>query len=113
MKMTEKAIHAAVVAHWRVFGIPGSLVATIPNMKAFGQVGLRRGLPDLIVMSPTLGCKTGYLELKTTTGELSEDQESFGRLCQLHGVPWEVTYGRDEPIAVLERWGACKAMVRQ
>lgn len=112
-RLTEKAIHAAVVAHWRVFGVPGSLVATIPNMKAFGQAGLRRGLPDLLVQSPALGAKTGFLELKRVGGHLSEDQADFGQLCFMRGIPWAVAYGRDEPIKILEAWGAVKPMVKQ
>src|SRR5687768_3038204 len=91
---TEKAIHSAVVAHWRVFGVPGSLVATIPNMKPHGQAGLTPGLSDLIVIAP--GLPIGFLELKRTTGELSEAQEMFGALCDMYAIPWAVTYGRDE-----------------
>jgi hypothetical protein len=105
---SEKQIHAAVIAHWRAFGVPGSLVATIPNMRAFGQAGLTKGLGDLIVLSPTLGDRTGFLELKKVGGHLSEDQADFGQLCFMRGIPWAVTYGRDEPIKVLEEWGAVK-----
>lgn len=112
-KIPEKAIHTAVVAHWRAFGVPGSLVATVPNMRAFGQAGLRKGIPDLIVISPKLGDRVGFLELKTTTGTLTEDQEWFARLCETRGVPWAVSYGRDEPIRQLEIWGAVKATVQQ
>lgn len=104
--LSEKAIHAAVMAHWRVYGIPGSLVATIPNMKAFGQAGLRKGLPDLIVLSPLLGAKTAFMELKRVGGLLSEDQSDFAQLCFMRGIPWAVSYGRDEPIRILEKWGA-------
>jgi hypothetical protein len=110
-RVSEKAIHAAVVAHWRVFGVPGSLVATIPNEGAKGQYGLRRGLPDLMVIAPNL--PIGFIELKAAGGLVSEDQADFGQLCHLRGIPWEATWGRDDPIAVLEKWGAVKAMVRQ
>lgn len=111
--LSEKAIHQAVIGHWRAFGVPGSLVATLPNMRAFGQAGLTKGLPDLIVLSPTLGDKTGFLELKKVGGLLSEAQADFGQLCHMRGIPWAVAYGRDEPITILENWGAVKAMVRQ
>lgn len=108
---TEKQIHAAVIAHWRAFGVPGSLVATIPNAKAFGQPGLTRGLPDLLVVAPSL--PIGFIELKKAGGLVSEEQADFAALCHLRGILWEVTFGRDEPIALLEKWGAVRAMVKQ
>ena len=48
----EGLIQAAVVEHWLKLGVPGSLVAAIPNANAHGQPGLTRGLPDLLVISP-------------------------------------------------------------
>lgn len=105
LKVNEKQIHTAVIEHWRHTRVGGTLVATIPNMRAFGQAGLTKGLPDLLVITPNL--PVGFIELKATTGELTEMQEQFGCICQLHGIPWEVTYGREEPIALLEKWGAC------
>ena len=112
-RVSERAIHQAVIAHWRAFGVPGSLVATIPNMRAMGQSGLTPGLPDLIVISPALGHMAGFLELKADDGHLSEAQADFEALCALRGIPWAVTFGRDQPIRQLELWGAVKAMVRQ
>lgn len=105
---TEKQIQSAVMAHWRCKGVPGSLVAAIPNANAHGQPGLRRGLPDLMVISPTLGELVGFLELKKVGGHLTEDQADFGQMCFMRGIPWRVAYGRDEPIAILEQWGAVK-----
>lgn len=105
---SEKAIHAAVIKHWRTCGVPGSLVATVPNMRAHGQAGLTPGIPDLIVIAPGLGSVTGFIELKAANGIISEAQADFAQLCHLRGIPWEITYGRDEPIAILERWGAVR-----
>ena len=50
----EGLIQSACIEHWKLLGVPGSLVAACPNAKAHGQPGLTRGLFDLIVMSPTL-----------------------------------------------------------
>lgn len=110
---SEKQIHAAVLAHWRSFGVPGSLVATIPNAKPHGQAGLTKGLPDLLVLSPMLGSKTGYIELKRDGGLIREEQADFGQMCFMRGIPWAVTYGRDEPIRLLEKWGAVRRAVEQ
>ena len=108
----EGLIQAAVIEHWRLLGVPGSLVACIPNAGAHGQPGLTKGLFDLIVMSPTLGDKTGWLELKADDGELSKDQRDVRLVMIARGVPHAVAYGRDEPIKVLEFWGAVRPQAR-
>ena len=92
--------------------LPNTLVATFPNAYAHGQAGLTKGLFDLIVMSPTLGDKTGWLELKADDGELSDDQKTVKLLMVARGIPYAVTYGRDQPIAVLEQWGAVRPQAR-
>lgn len=101
-KLKESQIHRAVVDYWRKAGRRDTLVATIPNQNAFGQHGLTKGLPDLIVIGPGIH---GYIELKTETGKLTQPQRDFQALCASHGIRHAVTYGRDEPIAVLKEWG--------
>lgn len=101
-RLKESHIHKAVMAHWKISGKPGTLVATIPNMGAFGQNGLTKGLPDLIVIGPGVH---GYIELKTETGKLSQPQREFKALCAIHNIRFAVTHGRDEPIQVLKEWG--------
>lgn len=104
--MTEADIQRAVMSHWRALGVPGSLVAAIPNAGALGQHGLTKGLPDLLCMAP--GLPVGFLELKAEKGRLSEAQLSFKDRCEKLNVPFAVTYGRDAPIEVLKRWGVVK-----
>jgi hypothetical protein len=105
MLLSEAQIQAAVMQHWETFGLPGTLVAAVPNAHAHGQPGLTRGLFDLVCFSPRLGERTGWLELKTDRGKLSTAQCDFRDLVRPLGVPFAVTYGRDDPIAWLERWG--------
>jgi hypothetical protein len=100
--LSEKAIHSAVLAHWTALGVPGTLLATIPNMRAAGQAGLTKGLPDLLCIGPQ---GVGFIELKTLTGAPSKAQLHILGICERWGVPWAISHGRDEPIAVLERWG--------
>jgi len=100
--MKESQIHKAVVAHWKALALPGTLVATIPNMGAMGQHGLTKGLPDLILIGPEMH---GYLELKTETGKLTGPQRDFQSICIARGIPFYVTYGRDQPIQLLEELG--------
>lgn len=105
---TEKQIHQAVIDHWRACRTPNSLVATIPNMRAAGQAGLTKGLPDLLVIAP--GLPIGFIELKRHGGAASDAQSAFSAICNENNIPWELTFGRDHPIEVLERWGAVKEM---
>jgi hypothetical protein len=104
---TEKQIHAAVIEHWLACGVKDSLVATIPNERAHGQAGLTKGLPDLLVMAPGLG--VGFIELKRKGGKLRPEQERFRDLCNAIGVRYSATFGRDEPISILEAWGVVRA----
>lgn len=104
--MTEAQIHKAVVAHWKALALPNTLVATLPNMGAMGQYGLTKGLPDLMVIAP--GLPVGFIELKSARGKLGIDQAAFGNLCQAVQCRHAITYGRDEPIRVLEAWGAVR-----
>ena len=102
---SEKQIQQAVISHWKSFGLPGTLVAAIPNERAFGQPGLHRGLFDLIVIGGDyLRGRTGFLELKTATGKLSPHQTTFRDILIHAGAPYAVAFGRDEPIKVLEEW---------
>jgi hypothetical protein len=109
----ESLIQQAVLDHWKALQVPGSLVAAVPNARAAGQAGLTRGLFDLVVMSPTLGDRTGWLELKADDGKLSEPQNAFKLLMIARGVPYAVTYGRDQPIKILELWGAVRPQISQ
>jgi hypothetical protein len=112
--MTEKQIQSAVLAHWKALGLPGTLVAAVPNAGAMGQPGLHRGLFDLIVMGgPFLRDRTGWIELKTAKGKLSPHQITFGNICLLAGVPHAITYGRDEPIRVLEEWQVVRRVLKE
>lgn len=108
--MREAHIQKATIAHWRALGMPDTLVAAIPNQKAFGQAGLTPGLFDLLVIGGRVGA--GFIELKADKGRLSEHQKAFQRLLIANGVSYAITYGRDEPIAVLEEWGVVRQQAR-
>lgn len=109
---SEKLIQEATIRHWQTFGLPDTLVAAVPNARAHGQPGLTRGLFDLIVLSPTLGAHTGWLELKAEGGALSADQKAFRELLIKLRIVHGVAYGRDQPIARLEAWGAVRPGAR-
>lgn len=104
--MTEAQITRAVVDHWRKCGRAGTLVASIPNAKAFGQAGLTKGLPDLLVMAP--GLPVGFIELKAAKGRARPEQVAFQERCKSLDVPHAITFGRDEPIRLLEEWNVVR-----
>jgi DNA-binding XRE family transcriptional regulator len=110
LEPTEDQTTAAILQHWKALGVPGSLVASIPNKGAHGQAGLTRGLPDLLVISPKLGAATGYIELKRGNGKarMSAEQKTIRDLLIERGAPYALTRGRDEPIKILEAWGAVR-----
>lgn len=106
---SEAQIQSAVIEHWRTFARDHTLVAAIPNARAFGQAGLTRGLFDLLCLGGSVG--VGFLELKTDKGKPSAEQERFASLCEHHMLHHRITYGRDEPIRVLEEWGIVRRQV--
>jgi len=105
----ESAIQSAVLKHWHFFGTPGSLVAAVPNAGALGQPGLTAGVSDLLVLGGLI--RVGFIELKRDCGVESDAQVAFRERCEQLAIPCVVTFGRDEPIAVLERWEIVRRQV--
>ncbi|MEZ0169908.1 hypothetical protein [Microvirga sp. TS319] len=110
VRISEAAIQKATIDHWRAFGLPDTLVAAIPNQRAFGQPGLTRGVFDLLVIGGTV--TIGLIELKADDGRLSDPQKEFRRLMIVNGAPYAITRGRDEPIRLLEAWGIVRKQAR-
>jgi len=108
----ERDIQASLLEYWRVLGVAGSLVAACPNAHSHGQAGLTPGLFDLVVLSPKLGDRTGWLELKRSDGKLSTAQNTFRLMLIALGAPYTVAYGIDQAIRALEEWGAVRPQAR-
>jgi hypothetical protein len=105
----EDDIQTTVVDCWRWLGEPDTLVAACPNKRAFGQPGLTKGLPDLLVLGPRVPNLCAFIELKRERGStVSDEQLAFGALCARLGLTWKVTRGPDEPIPILEAWGVVR-----
>ena len=85
----ETAIQSAVIDHWRLLGQPDTLVAAIPNQNAHGQPGLTRGLPDLLILKPSLASPVGFIELKRNRKSvISDAQFDFAAaLCERLFIP--------------------------
>ena len=104
--MRERDIQAALIERWRYLGVPGTLVAAIPNANAHGQPGLTPGLPDLMVVTPKIG--VGFIELKTLKGRVSPAQAAMRATLEALKIPYALTRDIDEPVRVLEDWGAIR-----
>lgn len=101
--ISEDKLTEALIERWAYLKRPDTLVASIPNKRAFGQAGLMKGLPDLLCIGGNIGI--GLIELKTEAGRLSDDQKEVRKIIERNGVPYAVTYGLDEAIRALEAWG--------
>lgn len=68
------------------------------------RMGLQPGWPDFLLISPNglLHC----LELKTTTGKASADQQAFLDAMASRGIPAALVRGVDQAFAQLIDWGA-------
>jgi hypothetical protein len=106
----KEGIQAAVIEHYETFKLPNTDLRAIPQARAFGQYGLRRGTFDLLIIGGNV--TLAFLELKADDGTLSEEQEKFRKLLISHSIPYAVTYGREQPIAVLEEWGIVRKQAR-
>jgi VRR-NUC domain len=66
--------------------------------------GLRPGVCDLFLPVARGGYFGCYLEMKTKTGKLSENQKEFIAAVEKQGYLCCVAYGADEAIEFLERY---------
>jgi hypothetical protein len=88
---------------------PDTMVAAIPNAGALGQPGLTKGLPDLLVIAPSLPGNVAFIELKRDADSIVSDaQLDFARLCARLGIRCAIAVGRDEPVRLLEHWGVVR-----
>jgi hypothetical protein len=73
------------------------------------RMGLQKGWPDFILISPT-GIFHA-LELKRPGGTLTPEQKDFRLHCIAHGWPYSLAYSVDEAKAVLNAWGAIRPVI--
>lgn len=110
MKHDESIIQSQIVS---ALSLAGVYVFMIPNdaagkttMAKAGRMkamGLRAGISDLVVMSHD--GRAHFLEVKTETGKLSENQVRFKDLCDYYLWPYAVCRSPQEAIDICKRWG--------
>lgn len=67
------------------------------------RMGLRAGVPDLVLLFPGGSC--AYVELKAAKGVLSDKQERWRDWLQDAGFRWALVRSVDEMRATLTGWG--------
>lgn len=107
----EEDLQRAVVAHLHLRARPGVGWSHIPNggkrgiveAVAFKAMGVRAGMPDLMLWAPHE--KMRFLELKAKRGRLSEAQRVVISDLEAAGFECEVAHSLDEALEILECWG--------
>jgi hypothetical protein len=106
----EARIQAAIV-EWVRTVAPGVLIFAVPNGGLRSKAEAARlkwtdvlaGIPDLVVIAP--GGKVHFLEIKTPTGRLSDEQrEIMGALGRL-GAPFMTVRSIDDVRRTFSGWG--------
>ena len=99
----EQAIQRAVVEYLRIMENLGKLTFWhVPNGGArtkaeggiFKSLGVRAGVPDLVLLFP--GGRTAFIEIKAPTGRLSAAQKAFRNTAEVLGFPFLDARGVDE-----------------
>lgn len=80
----------------------GSTYEFSPEAKKLKRMGVRPGAYDLWVQLPR--GQYGWIELKTRSGQLSDDQIDFGQRIAAHGGGRVVCRSVEEVQAVLTKW---------
>jgi hypothetical protein len=90
-----------------LFSVPNELMGgskgAARKMAQFKAMGLRPGISDLILVSPS--GRIHFLEIKTETGSLSPAQLRFQVLCHTYGWPYAVARSVEEATGQAKVWG--------
>lgn len=68
------------------------------------RMGVRAGVPDLVLPVPRNGYAGLYIELKVGENRPSKNQKNWLEKLALHGYKALVCYGGNEAIAILEQY---------
>lgn len=117
--MSEYALHVSVADLLTRFAAPGVVwwstnnngggrmsIQAAARLKRLGQ---RPGVPDFIVLSPTLKNPFCALELKSAKGRLSPAQTDFAFAVKCLGCRYEIARSIEEATDWLTEFGAIEA----
>ena len=116
----ETRLAMEVASNLKVWSISGELNAVwfhVENEGSYSRninplygtllksMGKMSGTPDYVFMSQD---KSGFVELKSSSGKLSENQILFQKWCKLNNVPYEIVHSLEELKKVLLDWKMLK-----
>lgn len=113
-RLSEYDVHAAVAARLDARGVAwfhppnGTNVASHKTRGMLKQMGLKAGVPDIIIIDPPPampGLRGAALELKRTRGVTSKAQKEWIAAFDARGWATAVTKGLEASIAQLQDWG--------
>lgn len=74
------------------------------------RMGVLAGVPDLTFH--LAGGRTGFIEIKSDVGKLSQAQKAFRDDVRALGCYWEVAFSITDALRTLEEWGCLREGVR-
>ena len=94
---------------WQWTHIPNGERRDIRTAAKLKQMGVRRGWPDFVLISPSgqLRC----IELKRQGEGLTEDQETFRLWCITHSVSYIIAHSFDEVLTAFDQWGCLRIKI--
>ena len=103
----ETSLQKAVIKLWRMNGVPGSILAHIPNGERRDEItgarlkamGVMPGMPDLLAGSEKE--KIFFVELKKKGGRLSPAQKLVHELLQTIGIEVYVLDELEDVVSLL------------
>ena len=110
IKQSESAIQKSCV-RWFDLQYPQCIIFAIPNggrrdkreAAKLKAEGVRKGVHDLFIVSPSGNESKGlFIEMKTQTGRLSNEQRAFGICVSMDGYNCAVARSLDEFIKIVK-----------
>jgi hypothetical protein len=95
--------------HWRWTHLPMGEKRDPATAGRLQRMGVKPGWPDFAFLHWT--GHIYFLELKSSTGILGEDQQDFHRFSRAAGVECAVARSYDEAIKILAGWGVVSASI--
>ncbi len=111
MRHEEDDLQKATAGLIDAIALPGVVAWHTPNggkrskreAGRFKAMGVRPGVPDWTIASDALIPTVLFIELKSATGRVSEEQKVFRRDAETAGCLWDLARSIDEFLAVLRR----------
>jgi hypothetical protein len=104
-----KVLREHCLSGWIHFHVPNGERRDIKTGARLKKMGVRRGVPDLVLFSPS--GKIHLLELKRNGETLSPSQEEFRDWAIRTGVPFVTAHSFTEALVALDTWGVLRIKI--